>query len=132
MKIDASRRQVRKFGLLFGFLCSALAAYGLFKANPHWSWYAAGALLFIAAGLFAYRLLRPVYVAWMMLAQVLAWLNTRVILGVFFYAILTPAGFILRLLGKDLLDERIDRSAATYWIRRAPAAFDKSKYQHLF
>ena len=29
-----------------------------------------------------------------------------------------PTGVIMRLLGKDLLDRKIDRSASSYWVER--------------
>ena len=36
---------------------------------------------------------------------------------VFFLTVL-PTGIIMRLLGKDLLNRKIDRSATTYWVKR--------------
>ena len=40
---------------------------------------------------------------------------TRVILTVVFVALVVPIGLLLRLLGKDLLDEQLDREAPSYW-----------------
>jgi hypothetical protein len=68
----------------------------------------------------------------MKFAALLAWVNTRLILGLFFYLVLTPVGVILRLMGKDLLDEKIDRSASSYWIKRDQAITDRSRYERLF
>jgi hypothetical protein len=130
--IDASRPQVRKFGLLFAALCAAGVAASLFKQSLHWPWFAAGAVFFLTTGLFAYPVLRPIYVGWMTFAQVLAWINTRIILGAFFYVALTAVGLLLRLVGKDFLDERMDRNASTYWITHSPGPFQKTKYEHLF
>jgi hypothetical protein len=68
----------------------------------------------------------------MKFAFALAWVNTRLILGVFFYLVLTPSGLVMRLLGKDPLRRRIERSAKSYWIRKEPVLFDKSRYENLF
>ena len=38
-----------------------------------------------------HAVLRPIYVGWMKFAFVLGWINTRLILGLFFYLILTPS-----------------------------------------
>ena len=130
--INASRQEVRKFGLTFAALCAASVGVMLYKHNPHWPYGAAAALVFLAAGLFAYPLLRPVYIGWMKFAFVLGWINTRILLGIFFYLILAPGGLLLRLFGKDLLDERIDRSATTYWKKRDPLPFDRARYERLF
>ncbi len=130
--LDTSRRAVRSFGLLFGGLSAALAAYLLVMGRGGWRWAALAAVFFLVTGLFAYPVLKPVYRAWMKFAFLLGWVNTRILLGLFFYLVLTPIGLILRLTGKDLLDRRIDRAAATYWTPRRPEPVDPSRYERLF
>lgn len=131
-KIDSSRAKVRNFGLLFGAICILVVGYLLYKRSGVWPWFAAGAGFFFLTGLAAYAVLKPVYIGWMMFAFVLGWINTRIILGVFYYLILTPIGLILRLTGKDLLDKRLDRTAKTYWIKRERVPFDKTRYEQQF
>jgi hypothetical protein len=60
----------------------------------------------------------PAYRAWMWLADVLGWINTRVILGVVFYAVFTPVGFVMRLLRHDPLRRRYEPLASTYRVVR--------------
>ena len=131
-KIDSSRTKVKNFGLLFGVICTLVVGYLLYRGSGLWPWFAAGAGFFFLTGLAAYPVLKPVYIGWMMFAFVLGWINTRIILGVFFYLILTPIGLFLRLTGKDLLDKRLDRTAKTYWIKRERVPFDKARYEQQF
>lgn len=131
-RIDSSRREVRKFGLLFAAICAVVGGYSLYSDGTVWPWSFAGSLFFLITGLFIYPVLKPVYVVWMKFAQVLAWLNTRIILGIAFYLIMTPMGALLKVLGKDLLDQRIDRKAATYWKKREQLPFDPGRYERLF
>jgi hypothetical protein len=131
-KITGSRQEVRKFGLLFSGICVIIGAYLLYVGHTTWIWFAAGALFFLTTGLIGYPILRPVYMAWMKFAFVLAWVNTRLLLGVFFFLILTPVGCLMRLFGKDFLDERIDKNSASYWKKRAAVPFDRTRYQRLF
>jgi hypothetical protein len=132
MKIKATDREVKKFGLMFSVICLAVAGYSFYRNGAVWPWYLGGSGLFLAGGLFFRSLLKHVYVAWMKFAFVLGWVNTRLILGIFFYAILTPVGVIMRLFGWDPLTRKIDRAAPTYWIKREPAPFDPKKYERLF
>jgi len=44
----------------------------------------------------------------------------------------TPIGLSGRLLGKKYLDTKLDRGAASYWIERAAADADKSRYERQF
>jgi hypothetical protein len=41
------------------------------------------------------------------------------VLIVLFYVVVTPVGLLMRLAGRDPLTRKFDRSAATYWVRRA-------------
>jgi hypothetical protein len=45
---------------------------------------------------------------------------------------MTPLGLLLRLRGKDLLDEKMDRKAASYWIKRERKAFDPKRLERMF
>ncbi len=131
-RIKGTREEVRKFGLMFAGICALVGAYAIFRGHTTWPWYAAGVVFFLVTGLIGYPVLRPIYVGWMKFAYVLGWINMRVLLGVFFYVILTPIGAAMRSLGKDLLDERIDKGAGSYWKVRKPEKFERERYERLF
>jgi hypothetical protein len=131
-KVNATPRELKKFGIMFGAVCLVLAAYAFFKGSAHWQWFAGGAAFFLLTGLFGHAILRPLYIGWMKFAFVLGWINTRVLLGLFFYGVVTPIGVAMRLFGKDLLDQKINRSAATYWIRREKGASDPKRCERMF
>ena len=76
--------------------------------------------------------LKPVYIFWMRLAFILAWINTRLILSILFYLIFTPIGIGMRLFGGDLLDKKIDKNKESYWIKKEKAAFKQSDYERQF
>ena len=130
--VNASRKEVRKFGVMFAVICIAVAGYQIYRQSHLWPWFAGGAAFFLGTGLFGYPLLRPVYIGWMNFAFVLGWINTRVLLGVFFYLIITPIGLAMRLFRRDILDQKIDPSAKSYWRKRHRVAVDLSRYERLF
>ena len=131
-RISASKKEVKKFGYLFAVICLGVAAYSLYRGGHTWPWFIGGSVFFLATGLFVYPVLRPIYVGWMTFAFALGWVNTRIILGLFFYVILTPIGLLMRAFGKDLLEERIDRSGGTYWVKREQKPFEASRYERPF
>jgi hypothetical protein len=131
-KIKVTRDSVRKFGILFSIIGVLLAGYLIYRGNAHWHWALVGSFFFLVTAFVGYPVLRPLYIGWMAFAFVLGWINTRLLLGVFFYLILTPIGLVLRLGGKDLLDQKIDRSARSYWKKREKQAFDPARYERLF
>ena len=41
-----------------------------------------------------------------------------VVMAFVYFSTVVPIGMFMKLLGKDLLNKKIDRSAKTYWIER--------------
>jgi hypothetical protein len=131
-KINASDHEVRKFGIMFAVICAGVAAYSAYRQGSVWPWFAGGAAAFLVGGLIGRSFLRPVYIGWMKFAALLGWVNTRLILGIFFYLILTPVGLIMRLAGWDPLTRKIDRTARSYWVLREAKPFDPKRFEQLF
>ncbi|MBM2846150.1 MAG: conserved rane protein of unknown function [Bacteroidetes bacterium] len=130
--IQATPKEVRRFGILFAVICSIVALYLVWKENQLLPYFVGGGGFFLLAGFFGHSILRPIYIGWMRFAFVLGWINTRILLGVFFYLVLTPIGLVLRLTGKDLLSLKIDRTATSYWIKRERKAYDPERAKQQF
>jgi hypothetical protein len=87
------------------------------------------AAIFLLPGLLVPAALKPGYAVWLKIAAGLAWFNTRLILGLTFYLVFTPLGLIMRLFGKDLISEKWDPQAKSYWIEREAVPFDRERYE---
>jgi hypothetical protein len=104
MQIDIPDKQgLREFGLITGGLFVGLFGLlfpWLFGFDwPLWPWIVAGVLSGLA--LLIPNGLRPIYYGWMTMALILGWINTRLLLGIVFFLIITPMGFIMRLFGHN-------------------------------
>jgi hypothetical protein len=130
--LNDSPREVRKFGYLFAAIGGVATAFFLWKGKPGWWWAAVASALFFLGGAFAPSVLRPVYRLWMRFAFVLAWINTRVLLSLFFLLVITPVGVMMRLLGRDILERRIDRARRSYWSIRDKGRANPKRYENLF
>jgi hypothetical protein len=75
--------------------------------------------------------LKPVYPLWMGLAFIMAWINTRIILCLMLYLVITPVSLIMRLFGADLLDMKFTKKP-TYWIKKEALPFKKEDYEKRF
>ncbi len=72
------------------------------------------ALVVGVPGLFFPRLLKPIFVGWMMLVFPVGWLVSHVILFLIYWSLFVPIGFILRRMGHDPL--RLRKPAVeSYW-----------------
>lgn len=109
-------KQLRSFGLLFAAFVLLIFA-GFFpwlseKPVPHWPFWLAAPVATLA--LIWPPALKPLFVVWMKFGEVMGRINTFLILGVLFYAMVTPIGWLMRLLGKDPMRRRLDRTAGSY------------------
>ncbi len=110
----------RKFGLTFGALFALLGIWPLVHANsPKWVFLAL-AVAFAAAALFKPGWLTPFNRAWFKLGLILNQFVNPIIMGLMFFAAVTPLGWYLRKKGQDLLRLKMEPEAETYRIERQP------------
>jgi hypothetical protein len=129
--LEITPKTLRNFGLLFFAVFGIAAGMMLWKGNPNGKWPAVVSLVFLATGIFSPGTLRHPYRLWMSLAMVMGWFMTRIILVAAFWLIMTPSGWLLRAMGKDLLDEKIQKGSPTYWKKHEPV-HDKERYKKQF
>jgi len=61
----------------------------------------------------------------MKIGLVLGWINTRIILGLVFFVIFAPVALLIKLLGKDMLKQRLDASATSYRVASEQTSRDR-------
>ena len=115
----ADRTQLRHFGLVVGGI---LGVIGLWPAigrgqNPRSGMVGLAVVLIIPA-IVAPWALAPAHRAWTALGNALGWINTRLILGLIFFGVVTPTGLVLRLAGRDPMRRAFDPDAVTYRVTR--------------
>ncbi len=128
----ATQPSLRRFGLTVGGVFLLLGCVSWWRAHeiaPRVMW-GLGAPLFVL-GLVAPSLLAPVERGWMAMAEVLGRINTRLILTVLFFAVITPVGMVRRW-REDPLDRRMHDGRPSNWIRRDRKPVDPDRYRHQF
>ncbi len=83
------------------------------------------AALFVISTLAAPAALAPVYRWWMRIAEVLGWINTRVLLVLIYYLVVTPLGLIMRLARRSPLD-------GGYWTEPPRNSYGDRHYEKQF
>jgi hypothetical protein len=119
-----SATELRWFGLLNGLFFVVFGGMVSF-----WSgWAKAPFLVFAGVGVafcvvyYGVRpLRRPMYLGWMHAVHPIGWVVTHVTLCLVYFAVLTPIGLFMRVIGRDPLALPFDRKAETYWTPRERA-----------
>lgn len=110
------RKGLREFGLVTGGIVAVI--FGLFfpwlldRPVPRWPWIIFGVLAVM--GLAVPMALGPVYRTWMKFGLLMSKIMTPLIMGIVFFLTVTPMALLMRLVGKDSMARRLDRSAESY------------------
>ena len=100
-----SKKQLRDFGYLIGFGLPLIIGWLIPSITGHvfraWTLWISIPTLVI--GVLSPRILQKPYQAWMQLGHLLGYVNSRIILGLVFIAVLQPIAFVMRAFGYDPL-----------------------------
>ena len=130
--IKSGKSDLRKFGITIGLFLMILAGFLLWRGRESFGIFLISGLVLLVLGLTIPVVLKPIYWIWMVLAVILGWIMTRVILTLLFYMVLTPIGVFGRLSGSRFLDLNWDKSENTYWNYRATKQQDNEDYERQF
>lgn len=126
-------RQARRFSWILLVMGTALAGFSLWREHPTRA--AVSLSIGLLAPVLAYAaspLWLTLFAWWMKLAEVLSWVSTRVILTLFFFLVLTPYGFFVRLIGKAPLDLAWKDGRKTFWIDKPETKPDLERYRRAY
>ena len=55
---------------------------------------------------------------WFKFGLIMGNIVSPIVMSLIYFSILTPIGLVLKLCGKDLLNERLDKNKSSYWNKR--------------
>ena len=116
---NPARRELRSFGLIVGGAFSVVGLWpAVFRHHPVRFWAIGLAALLVAAAVVTPGALRPFHRVWSTIGGVLGWINSKIIFGLLFYVLLTPARMLMAVVGNDPMNRRFDPDADTYRVLR--------------
>jgi hypothetical protein len=115
------KRELRKFGLIAIVVLGAASillrfVFKVETALPT-AIFIAGLCIFIIS-LISAKITRIIYLAMTLAALPIGLVINVLSMGVLYFLILTPLGFVFKAIGRDVLNRRFETQAKTYWIKR--------------
>jgi hypothetical protein len=127
-----SNKQARKTALIVAAVLALIAVWNIYRGRFNIVIIlGANAVLLTVIGLFVPVAARGFHRVWMGIAGVLGYVNSRILLTILYYLLLTPYGLISRLFGRDPLDRR-GASRDTYWVKREKTRQTQQQFERLF
>ena len=125
--------ELKRFGFVFGPLAMAISIWQ--ASRGHWM----HVYILAPAGFYAFvcSFLNPRWIfplRWVLETafKLLMWSVTHVVLALCFYLVFTPIGLVMRLMRKDLLNQKLDVCAKTYWSECHMQGFEPEHYRKQF
>ena len=108
----------KNFGFIFTIFFVVIGIYPLWYGNNIRLWSLVLAFIFLFISIFLPRVLIVPNKLWFIIGKLLGNIVSPIIILLLYFLTVTPTGIIMRLLGKDLIGLKLDKSAKSYWIER--------------
>ena len=108
----------RNFGIVFSIFFLVISLWNFFSDGSIKTWAILIAIVFIIISFVVPKILHPLNKIWFKFGLLIGAIVAPIVMGIIFFAIVTPTGLIMRLIGKDLLNKKINKTVKSYWIQR--------------
>ena len=107
----------RSFAIVFASVFLIISLYPLLNNENIRTWTLVISLIFLILGLLNSSLLTPLNKIWFKFGILLGKIFSPLIMGVIFFLVVTPIGVFMRILRKDLLNLKFNKSSS-YWTKK--------------
>lgn len=119
LNLKPSDKQLREFGEVTLCMLNILGLFFMWIAGMSVSAFVgfciAGVVVYLLSRI-SVKLIRPVYIALIVVAFPIGWVISHIVMGIFYYVVITGTGLVFKLLRRDPLHRKYDASAASYWV----------------
>ena len=118
----------RSFGLVFFVVFLLISIYPFLHGQNLRFWSLIVAIIFLALGLLNSKILTPLNKIWFKFGLLLGSIVSPIIMSIIFFFVVTPISFVMKILGKDILNLKRNNNN-TYWVEKSGP---KSKMKNQF
>jgi hypothetical protein len=116
--IEVESGSEKSFGIVFTIVFLLVGLYPLVNNKDILLWALITALIFFLLAYMAPKVLALPNKLWFKFGLALGAVVAPVVMALVYFTTVVPIGLIMRLMGKDMLRQKLDKNAKTYWIER--------------
>jgi hypothetical protein len=119
----------KSFGIVFGIVFLLVATYPLINSEDLHIWALIISIVFLLLAFLATSVLIIPNKLWFKFGLLIGSVVAPIVLTLIYFITVMPTGIIMRFLGKDLLKQKLDKNAKSYWIeRKEPVGSMKNQF----
>ena len=108
----------KSFGIVFSIVFLIVALYPLTNSEGVNIWALIVSAIFLSLAFAVPQVLVLPNKLWFKFGILLGSIIAPIVMALVYFLTVLPTGLIMRLLGKDLLKQKLDKNAKSYWIKR--------------
>ena len=109
----------KSFGIVFSIVFLIVALYPLINSEGLRIWALVASIIFFFLAFIAPKVLVFPNKLWFKFGLLLGSIVAPIVMAIVYFVTVLPTGLIMRILGKDLLKQKPDKNAKSYWIERS-------------
>lgn len=107
----------KSFGIVFFVVFLIISFFPMLKGETFRTWSLVIALIFLILGVLKSPYLSPLNNIWNKFGLLLGKVISPIVMGIIFFAVVTPIAYLMRLIGKDVLGLK-KNDDKSYWIEK--------------
>ena len=116
--IPTEKSSEKSFGVVFSIVFLIVSLYPLINSEGLRIWALVVSTIFFLLAFVAPKVLVLPNKLWFKFGLLLGSIVGPIIMTLVYFVTVVPTGLIMRVLGKDLLTQKLDKNAKSYWIER--------------
>ena len=116
--VSTEQPSEKSFGVVFSIVFLIVALYPLINSASLRIWALVVSIIFFLLAFLATKILVLPNKLWFKFGILIGSIVAPIVMTLIYFVTVLPTGLIMRLLGKDLLKQKLDKNAKSYWIER--------------
>jgi len=116
--VSTEQSSEKSFGVVFSIVFLIVALYPLITSAGLRIWALVVSIIFFLLAFLAPKILVLPNKLWFKFGLLIGSIVAPIVIILVYFVTVVPTGLIMRLLGKDLLKQKLDKNAKSYWIER--------------
>lgn len=116
--VETKMGSEKGFSIVFTIVFLIIGFYPLLNSENIRLWSLFVALILLVIGSFSPKILSVPNKLWFKLGIFLGAIIAPIVMALVYVVSVVPIGLLVRLMGKDLLQQKLDKSIKSYWIER--------------
>ena len=117
--VSTEQSSEKSFGVVFSIVFLIVALYPLINSESLRIWALVVSIIFFLLAFLAPKILVLPNKLWFKFGLLLGSIVAPIVMAFVYFVTVLPTGLIMRLLGKDLLKQKLDKNAKSYWVKRS-------------